>query len=413
MHVAVLSSEPPGNACARVRLRDVLKYLEPAVSHTWTGIPEAGGAEAAARCQAADVIVVQRAFPRASTMQLLHTVLFESGKPVIYETDDLLTDLPESHPEFEAYARNRHLTLACIANSDAVIVSTEVLKARHAPFNSRVQVFANTLDRPLWQQPLAPRWVAAAGQPLTIGFCGSHTHVPDLEAIAPALERIQADYGARVRFSFFGCITERLKRLPNLSYREGFVSYADYPALLRSLDFDIGLAPLGHNEFNANKSHIKYLEYAACGIPGIYSDLAPYNASVVHGDTGLLAGDTAESWYDAIAQLIEQPRLANAIAAAAYQDVWTRFATETRAPDWHETVRTILADCRERPAAARRPPLARALWELAVDYERRLAAQEADLAQTRQRLELLERRPLERALRGARGLFLNRGYGGN
>lgn len=411
MQVAILSSEAPGNACARVRLRDVMKYLEPEVDYTWTGILEAGSAEAAARCQTADVVVVQRAFPRASTMPLLQTVLFEGDKPVFYETDDLLTNLPASHPEFDAYARNRHLTLACIASSDAVIVSTEVLRARHLPLNARVHVFANTLDRPLWQHSLAPRRDAAAGQPLTIGFCGSHTHVPDLEAIAPALERIQADYGKRVRFSFFGCVPERLKQLSNLIYREGFVGYAEYPALLRSLDFDIGLAPLEHNEFNANKSHIKYLEYAACGIPGIYSDLAPYNASVDHRRTGLLARDTAEAWYNAIAQLIEQPKLAQDIATAAYQDIWTRFATETLAPDWLGMVQAILADCRKRPDAARRPPLARALWEQAVDYELRLAAQEISLAEAQKRIELLDHRPLERVLRKAKGLLFNRAYG--
>lgn len=338
-------------------------------------------------------------------MEMLQAALFESGKPVIYETDDLLTDLPESHPEFEVYARNRHLTLACIANSDAVIVSTDALKARHVPINPRVHVFGNTLYQPLWHQSLAPHPEASASKPLTIGFCGSHTHAPDLEVIAPALERIQAEYGERVRFSFFGCVTERLKRLPNLSYREGFVAYTDYPGLLRSLRFDIGLAPLGNNEFNVNKSHIKYLEYAACGIPGIYSDLAPYNASVVHDSTGLLADDSAEAWYKAIVRLIEQPELARCIAAAAHQDVWARFSTEARASDWRGTVQAVLADCRATPVAARRPPLARALWDLAQDYERRLAAREASLDQVRQDLERLERSPLERALRTARGLL--------
>lgn len=418
MHVAVLSSEAPGNACARVRLRDVLKYLDPAVTYTWTGIQEAeamGVAEAAARCQAADVVVVQRAFPRVGTMDMLHTVLFDSGKPVIYETDDLLTGLPSSHPEYATYARFRHLTLSCIANCDAVIVSTEALKARYVPLNSRAYVFGNTLDKPLWQYPLTQRQGGVGGHPLTIGFCGSHTHVPDLEGIEVVLERIQARFGDRVRFSFFGCITERLKRLSSLTYREGFISYSDYPALLQSLQLDIGLAPLMNNEFNANKSHIKYLEYAACGIPGIYSDLAPYKASVTHGRTGLLVGDTTDAWYEAIVQLIEQPDLSERIASAAYEDVWARFATEARAPDWLAIVRATVEDFHSSGSAIpkNRSAQAQAMWGLAVDYEQRLAEDAAALAQAQQRIDWLERRPLERALQMAKGVFLNRRYGEN
>ena len=410
MRIAILSSEKPENACARVRLRDVIKYLQPDVSFTWTGIEEAGAVDATDILKSADVVVVQRSFPRPRTMKMLQAALFESGKPVIYETDDLLTDLPTSHPEYATYARHRHLTLSCIANCDAVIVSTEVLKARHVPLNPRVYVFGNTLDKSSWQRPRPQQHGRSGRGPLTIGFCGSHTHVPDLEGIEVALERIQAHYGDRVRFSFFGCTTERLKRLPNLTYREGFISYSDYPALLQSLQLDIGLAPLMNNEFNANKSHIKYLEYAACGIPGIYSDLAPYKASVTHGRTGLLVGDTTDAWYEAIVQLIEQPDLSERIAMAAYEDVWARFATEAKAPDWLAIARATLEDFHSSSSAIprSRSAMAQAMWELAVDYEQRLAEDEAALAQAQQRIDWLERRPLERALQTAKGVFLNR-----
>lgn len=417
MRVAILSSESPENACARLRLRDVLKHLQPEVSFTWTGIKDAAllTADFAAMYKSADAIVVQRSFPRPSTMETLQAVLFESGKPVIYETDDLLTDLPHTHPEFSTYAKYRHLTLSCIANCDAIIVSAAALKNRYAPLNPRAYVFSNTLDKSLWYQPMPQRQAAGAGRQLTIGFCGSHTHVPDLEGIEAALERIQENYRERVRFSFFGCITKRLKQLPGMSYREGFVSYSDYPALLRSLQFDIGLAPLVNNPFNTNKSHIKYLEYAACGIPGVYSDIAPYNASVTHGRTGMLTEHSADAWYGAISRLIEQPELANSIAATAYEDVWNRFATETNALDWRMMVEEIIANFQTDASGSswNRPPLAKAMWEQSVDYERRMAANEEKLKLAWQQLEWLEQHPMARALRAATGLLKKWGYGRN
>ncbi|MFW6311524.1 MAG: hypothetical protein ACOC1K_04740 [Nanoarchaeota archaeon] len=45
---------------------------------------------------------------------------------------------------------------------------------------------------------------------------------------------------------------------------------------MKSLNIDIGLAPLLDHDFNNSKSNIKALEYTAAGIPGIYSKMKPY-----------------------------------------------------------------------------------------------------------------------------------------
>ena len=50
----------------------------------------------------------------------------------------------------------------------------------------------------------------------------------------------------------------------------------EYPQYVKNLDVDFGIAPLEDNVFNACKSNIKMLEYTACGIPGVYSNVEPY-----------------------------------------------------------------------------------------------------------------------------------------
>ena len=410
MRVAILSSESPENACARVRLSDVLKQLAPTVSFTWSGIPrsQASPHEVKQEIREADVVVIQRSFPRFETMELMQWVLFESGKPVVYEIDDQLTALPEQHPQYGTYQRYRHLIASCIANCDAVITSTPVLKDFFTPLNPRGYVYPNTLNESIWYCPLAISGTQSVWSPVTIGFAGSFTHAADLTCVEEALERIRAKFGERVRFMFYDCITDRLKQLPGLIHQTGFLPYSEYPALLRSLKLDIGLAPLEDSPFNACKSNIKYLEYAACGIPGVYSNLPPYRDSVRQGVTGLLVENTPQSWFDAIATLVENAMIANEIASAAFDDVWDRFPMHKQAPHWLKLMENIVSQypCPVQPGEG----IARAMWEQAVAYEQHLAETKSQLNRAIDQIHWLESRPLLRiyhalknGLRRARG----------
>ncbi len=78
---------------------------------------------------------------------------------------------------------------------------------------------------------------------------------------------------------------------------------ADVWNYYKGIDFDIGLAPLADTPWNASKSHIKALEYAALGIPVIASDVPAYRSLVVDGVTGFLVGSENE-WRTRLTDLI-------------------------------------------------------------------------------------------------------------
>ena len=58
----------------------------------------------------------------------------------------------------------------------------------------------------------------------------------------------------------------------------------DFPSFLYNLNVDIGIAPLEKCLFNDCKSNLKALEFAALGIPGVYSDADPYKNMKYHSD---------------------------------------------------------------------------------------------------------------------------------
>lgn len=329
----------------------------------------------------------------------MQKILFEGRTTTVYETDDLLTELPSGHSEFSDYAAFRPFIIGFIANCDAMIVSTDPLKQFYSQLNERIYTFNNTLEKSLWYQPIAKRRrLDSDRRQVTIGFCGSHTHHADLLSIESALERVQATFQDRVRFKFFGCITERLKGLPNSSYRTGFVKYHEYPALINSLGLDIGLAPLVDDAFNSHKSHIKYLEYSACGIAGVYSDVPAYNSTIVDGETGLLAGSAQDDWYRAISTLIESPAMTERIASRAYKDVWDRFSTESNAHYWKSIVEDIAAQTstESHTEFLRRERVTRAMWDASLDCDSRISALNDQLRAAQLQLSLFRKRPIER-----------------
>jgi glycosyltransferase involved in cell wall biosynthesis len=72
--------------------------------------------------------------------------------------------------------------------------------------------------------------------------------------------------------------------------------------------FDIGIVPLARNLMNECKSHLKGLEYAACGIPVIASPSESYRWWVEPGVNGFLA-DKPKQWTDALNTLVNDDGL--------------------------------------------------------------------------------------------------------
>ncbi|MHB1239327.1 MAG: glycosyltransferase [Gammaproteobacteria bacterium] len=344
LRVGILSTERKEWGCAHIRLVSPLASLQNQVEVIWA-VPEA---DATARIDfelldSADLFVVQRFFPSAVNMELIR-LLLSSGKPVIYEADDLVTAIPEANPGYAVAAAMRPYILETVTSVHALTVSTEELRRAFASYNSNIYILPNLLDDRLWnREPVDGSAV------VVIGYVGTWTHLDDLEIIEPALEIIAKIYGSRVRFEFAGCISERLRGLPNLTVREFQPGYAAYAQTLQGLGVDIAVAPLRDTAFNRVKSNIKWLEYSACGIAGVYSAVPPYVADVVHGETGLLAGEDVDEWVNAIASLVESRDRRLAIAGKARERVLADYTASRGARSYLQAYVDVLANFQTRP----------------------------------------------------------------
>lgn len=282
------------------------------------------------RLPEADFVLVQRDFPAYADAygQVLGAARAQ-GKPVIYEIDDLLIELPEDHPDVRRYQPRRAPVLAAILQADAVTCTTPELCAVLRQYNPNVWVLPNYLDDRLWSlaeagappDPEAPV-VTPVMAPVVIGYLGAHSHQPDLALVAPLLERLLARYGDRLRLRLWGIEPPAgLKERPNVEWLDlRLVDYAAFAAYFSRQSCDLFIAPLRDNLFNRCKSALKFLEYSSLGVPGVYSRLAPYEHVVRHGENGFLAAGLDE-WEAALTALIEQPELRRRLGRAAQDTV--------------------------------------------------------------------------------------------
>lgn len=340
LKVAVFSLDRPDFACARIRLLDPCTALANAMELKWGVTQEINRIEVDHRItEWADLIVIQRFFPGENTWPLIEKIL-SHGKPVVYETDDLLINTPVTNPYKQGADAVTPFIFKLISKADAVTVSTEEMRLALSSHHRNIHVLPNLLDEQLWSMP--PR-IKGAQEPVVIGYAATPDHKADLALMDAVLERIAAKYGNQVAFCFMGCCTEGNKQLPGFLSISFELGYANYARVIQSAGIDIGIVPLLDNQFNRCKSNIKWLEYSACGIAGIYSNLPPYSA-VVHGKTGLLVANTSEAWFNALDDLISNPDKRKEIAIQARQEVMTNYTVKAKSQLYLDTYKRIVKD---------------------------------------------------------------------
>ena len=269
-------------------------------------------------------IVIQRDFSRdydrfSKLMGMAHSL----QKPVVLDLDDLLLALPENHPDrLSGYFAEALLPLLqSIIEVDLLTVASEKLRDQLLPYNPNIKVIPNYLDDSLWN---IRKWETYRNHEdiVTIGYMGGHSHEPDLKMVLPALLRIVEKYPGKIKFRFWGIeVPTELEQYSTVEWcPRPSQSYTDFAEFFQKQTADIVIAPLCDNLFNSCKSSIKFLEYGAVGVPGVYSRLAPYLQIVEDGKDGLLAG-TVDEWVATLSRLIESPGLGNELIVNAQKKI--------------------------------------------------------------------------------------------
>lgn len=215
-----------------------------------------------------DVVVLQRRISDEDLERMRRMPRFSRALK-IYELDDYLPNLPAKNVHREHMPRDvlRSLRQA-LGTVDRFVVSTPALAEAFAGLHPDIRVARNRLPPSWWKTLPAPR--RNTGPRPRVGWAGGLGHTGDLEMVADVV----AELAGEVDWVFLGMCPERLR--PYVAEFHPGVDIQAYPRFLARLNLDLAIAPLEQNRFNECKSNLRLLEYGACAVPVVCSDIGPY-----------------------------------------------------------------------------------------------------------------------------------------
>ena len=302
-----------------------------------------------------DLIIIKQSDSEVPTGMLLFFALYY-GKKVVFDFDDNVFEVRKDQAAYEWYApdkQKRAIVSSALSLCHGIFVSTQPLKDY---YQKRLKEIYNA-DTPIYVVPNCadpadwPSEVAAPRRKV-IGYAGSITHNSDLRLILPSLGKLLARHSDWELEILGGVKTTDVKSLfsdlphkilDQIAIKGGTQSWKGYPELLAEQGWNVGLAPLIDDEFNRSKSHIKWMEYAMCGIPTLASTVYPYfepiqgTPVIKDGETGLLFSDPKEFEHK-LCSLMENDIIRDKIAKNAREAVLKNWAYSRHIEKWEEAI---------------------------------------------------------------------------
>jgi O-antigen biosynthesis protein len=308
-----------------------------------------------------DVIVLYRLM-MSSAIERLIAAAQRLGKPVIYDTDDLIfePDLIAAHravrslseSDQKLYAEGVGRYLMTLQACDVVMTSTPVLADLARQRGKKAFVHRNSLGDEMLA--LANQLYEASSRRIgnsrvVIGYgSGTHTHDVDFVEATEALVHLLHQFpNAELWIAGPLNISQALE---NLGERVRRFPLTDWPGWFElASQLDIALAPLElDNIFCRAKSEIKFVEAGALRVPVVGSDVDPYRDSITQGEDGLLA-TSEKDWIDALSSLIESPERRREMGERARKTILQRYSPKARAADLARILPQLIATGKPSP----------------------------------------------------------------
>lgn len=250
--------------------------------------------------------------------------------PIVYDFDDAvwLHAVSDANRRF-AFLKNVEKIPRIVGLSHTVIAGNEYLASWARQHNDNVHVIPTCVDTTLWTS--APR--RADGR-ITIGWSGSASTIAHLKPLLPALHRVKARFGDRVRVRVMGAPDFRDERLGLQA--EAWSPTAEVPFLQA---MHIGLMPLPDDEWTRGKCGLKGLTSMACGAATVMSPVGVNPSIVSHGENGFLAS-TEDQWVECLSRLVDDHALRERLGVAGRQTVVDRYSTTRWAPTLVKLIET-------------------------------------------------------------------------
>lgn len=255
--------------------------------------------------------------------------------PLVFDFDDAIWihAVSDANRRF-AFLKNVEKIPRVAALAHTVIAGNDYLASWARQHNPNVHVIPTCVDTDVFRPPLT----RPTSGPVTIGWSGSPSTVAHLRLILPALERVKARLGDRVRLRVMGDPSFRHEPLDLTG--EAWNPDAEVRFLQ---EMDIGLMPLPDDEWSKGKCGLKALTSMASGAATVLSPVGVNTTIATDGATGFLPKSDDE-WVEVLCRLVDDAALRARIGAAGRDNVVSRYSVQR----WKEPLAELLLAAAKR-----------------------------------------------------------------
>ncbi|MCX5510534.1 glycosyltransferase [Pseudomonas sp. BJa3] len=240
---------------------------------------------------APDSIVLQRPVLEEQIEALRRSGKFSRAFKVVDLDAHFPSHIVNDAQAFEATLHSLHRGLAF---ADRLIVGTEALADIFSSVHGDVRVIENRLPPEHWSGLVSRRGM---GRQPRVGLVGDIDNAGLLELISGVVKAL----AGTVEWVLLGECPPELR--PYIHEIYALESVMHYPQALARLDLDLALAPLALGVLNECKGNQRLLEFGACGVPVVCSDVRAYQGGLAVTRVPNRAGE----WVDAINMHLNDP----------------------------------------------------------------------------------------------------------
>ena len=257
-----------------------------------------------------DVILLQRQLDEDALEAMRRMKTFSTAFKV-YELDRYLPDTPK--PGFNSGNFGIDILDVLRAGAsymDRVVVPTPMLAGVFESFSTDLRIVESRLDPATWGSLRSLRQVASKPR---IGLAIRGAHAADLALLTELIGSLAGS----VEWVLIGSCPAHLRVFMHEVHNDLHVAY---PSKLSGLNLDLALVPLQSTLANRCKSNEQLLEFGACGVPIICSDLEAHRSML----PVTLVADGAANWMEAVRSHLAEPeamkRLGDDLQACVRRD---------------------------------------------------------------------------------------------
>lgn len=277
-----------------------------------------------------DCILIQRGAAPFGPPIFEWVIRFLYRKPIVYDFDDAIWLQPEEKTStFSRWVKAYYKVKKICSWSNTVVTGNQYLATYARRFSDRVVVIPTVVDTDNHFVP-APYTPSSK---ITIGWTGSHTTLPYLEALGPVLRKLQK------KFDFeLVVIANKPPEFQHLAFR--FVPWSEETEVVALNKIDIGIMPLPDDEWTKGKCGFKAIQYMALAKPVVVSSVGVNNQIVEHGVNGFLS-TTEEEWENHLSFLLQNPDKGKEMGRAARFKIDQNYSLKKAVAEWDAVLRAV------------------------------------------------------------------------